>query len=128
MALWSSRTKMEHAKTRAIEVKANGKDHEEDEGKDKTEEEILEEKIKALTTDNLNLERKVSEFISRLEQAQKEIDRLRLLSDRHTEFMHTIILELINKPQPKSAAAAYLEAKTASSGNANTAGPKGKLP
>lgn len=119
---------MEHAKTRAIKVKGNGKYPPADGDKDKTEEEILEDQVKQLTTDNLNLERKVSDYILRLEQAQKEIDRLRILNDKHTGFMQTVILELINKPQPKSAAAAYLEAKPASSSNTNTAGPKGKLP
>ena len=126
MGLWSNRkTEMEHAKTRAIEVKANGKDHDESEN-EKDDIDIIAE----LRQDLERMKNEVNHCYAVIKQNDIEINRLRILSDKNTEFMQDIILELIRKPGPPSAAALYAASKSpaASAPASSLSGPKGKLP
>ena len=119
MSFWNSRTQMEHAKTRPIKIeerKANGHD-EKDEELDEYEEL---EKLKLETQKQLN---EIKSLHARIVEYEKEIKHYKEINDKNTLFMQQIILELINKPAPKSLAQSYLENKSSS-----IAGPKGKLP
>jgi uncharacterized protein involved in exopolysaccharide biosynthesis len=122
MAFWNSRTQMEHAKTRAIHLNDKSKAN----GKDNSEEELDEyEQIEKLREENAKQLSEIKLLTAKLHEMESEIKRLRTNLDKNTDFMHQIILELINKPTPKSAAQTYLESKISNSG---IPGPKGKLP
>lgn len=137
MNIWPSRTKMEHAKTRAIKIK-NGEDKEEAD-----EKHIEIDEFEQLEIDLRNANIKINDYAKDLQRAHlqikerdDEINRLRKLLDNNSLFQQQIIMELINKPAPappKIAAQLYAENKglnnaVAAATNSNTAGPKGKLP
>ena len=132
MNIWSSRTKMEHAKTRALNIK-NGEDNEEVEI---DEIEILEKDLRDAQTKINDYAKDLQRAHLQIKERDDEINRLRKLLDSNTLFQQQIIMELINKPAPtppKSAAQLYAENKglnsaVAAATNSNTAGPKGKLP
>src|SRR5512138_611882 len=131
MNIWSSRTKMEHAKTRAIKLKeANGED------KDKDELDEVESLEKTIDIQKETIEHQkdtIRIMGGTIEKQDEEIKRLRDIINTNSLFMQQIVMELINKPAPKSPAQLYAENKglntaVAAATNTNTAGPKGKLP
>ena len=134
MNIWSSRTKMEHAKTRALNIKN---------GEDKEEINVKVDEFEQLEIDLRDAQAKINDYAKDLQRAHlqikerdDEISRLRKLLDNNSLFQQQIIMELINKPAPtvpKTAAQIYAENKglnsaVAAATNNNTAGPKGKLP
>ena len=145
MAMWSSRTKAWGAKTRPVEVKVNG--HSEDKKIDNSKDDELEDedenidrlkaKITAMNAHNV-------ELFHRLNDKEKEVERLNKLLFENTIFLQKVVMELISlKAQPVPAPAplvparqaldSYLAKKNAAeaakiAASDSTAGPKGKLP
>lgn len=126
MNLWPSRTKMEHAKTRAIQVK-NGKDKEEIEIRE-DEFDVLEKTVEEQKIKLSDYAKDLQRVFAQIKEKDDEIKRLRDIIDKNNIFMQQIIVELINKPAPKSAVELYAANKGLQSVVNSTAGPKGKLP
>jgi len=127
MKLWSKR--VENAKTRAIEVKAsNG--HAANSSHDDEEEDLDVDKDLAKAKKEIgNLFAQMESLKDTIESRDLEIKRLRAIIDNNTEFMQSVIMDLIHKPATKSAAELYSEKKfTPGVGASSTAGPKGRLP
>lgn len=126
--LWNSRTKMEHAKTRAIPLddksKVNG--HAEKKDDDLTYED-LEDKIVEKDLKISDITKDLQRLHAQIKERDDEIKRMRDLLEKNTMFMQQIIMELINKPTPKTAAQMYAESKLDSK-ISSVVGPKGKLP
>jgi len=144
MAMWSSRTKAWGAKTRPVEIKTNG--HADDKKIDNSKDDELEDeeesidklkaKITAMNAHNV-------ELFHRLNDKEKEVERLNKLLFENTIFLQKVVMELISlkaqqPPAPlvpaRQALNSYLakknaeeEARIAASAN-SVAGPKGKLP
>lgn len=126
MSLWSKRVdRVENAKTRAIEVKAaNG--HDKDEAEDEVD---VDEELEKAKEEVKHLHSQINHLKQLLEDKEFELKRMRSMVDKHTDFMHNVIIELIHKPSPKSAAEVYAERKSLPGlPSSSTAGPKGKLP
>lgn len=117
---------MEHAKTRAIQVK-NGEDKEEIEEKE-DEFDVLERTVEEQKIKISDYAKDIQRAFAQLKEKEDEIKRLRDIIDRHNTFMQQIIIELINKPAPKSAVELYAANKGLQSAVSSVAGPKGKLP
>jgi len=143
MAMWSSRTKAWGAKTRPVEIKTNG--HADDKKIDNSKDDELEdeENIDKLKAQITAMNAHNVELFHRLNDREKEVERLNKLLFENTIFLQKVVMELISlKAQPppaslvpaRQALNSYLakknaeeEARIAASAG-STAGPKGKLP